>query len=75
MNTSLRTAVGEIQKEHSHSNASVRYSLSTNRPTFTAANQVLTLTRVTNERIVPHGHAPRQFNLVYKRYVHILWIN
>jgi len=28
------------------------HELSTNRPSFAAANQVVTLTRVTNERVV-----------------------
>ena len=41
-------------------------SLSTNRPSFAAANQVVTLTRVTNERVVLLGRlAAGQFSSVH----------
>ena len=42
----------ELPCEQPHWNACVQNWLSTNRPSFTAANQVLTLTHMTNERVV-----------------------
>ena len=40
--------------------------LSTNRPSYAAANQVVTLTRVTNERVVQLGRlVAGQFILVH----------
>ena len=47
---SAQTRIRELHREQPHRNACVQNWPSTNRPSFAAANQVVTLTRVTNER-------------------------
>ena len=45
----------ELEREQMHRNACVQNWLGTNRPSFAAANQAVTLTRVTSERAVLLG--------------------